>query len=1388
MTSTIASGSRSIAVGGSVIASVLITGDRAKVFRGEYVDIAQFYIDPQPIFDRVQLDRYVPRQQIEDSLDAFFSETDRGYFILEAKGGLGKTTMAAHLAKSRSYIHHFVETFPGSEGELAGVRNLAAQLALAWKLLDDSDNYVPLGSLGPDVLQSLIGRAAARRDELLPKEKIVIVIDALDEASHPASRNVFGLPRNLPRGVYVICTKRPQEVSLNISGARRIYSIKADAPDNIEELRAYLIGRAIGPKLAPKLESNEISTDSFVDTLLSKSEGIWVYVDFVLREIETDARLPSDIESLPSGLRRYFADFFGSWARRNSLAWEKYGRRVLVTLAVVQDDVSLALACRFMGIEDSSDLRRTLQQDWSPFLTRKAGREIAFSLYHGSIRDFVLGRFSASEDLMEQEETFAGELLGEASQMSSYIATCCLTNWGGLDSALARLRDEPGEEIARYGAKHLPYHLANAGRAKELHELLLLSSEGNNLWYEFKSSQNDLNQYLSQLSFARSIAVKVRTLDGVIITDAMATYVRYGLIRSSLNSIASNLPWKCIAFAIDSKAWTLERAISHAEQCEDGESRARAYFPLVQRASGRIRLQCIRAMIAAISHVSGIPKSHFESTLWIDILSEKDVDWKEGELDLCFNAIAGIGGTEDCLSALAQLCRLSIRPSLAREIMSFAATASGSGGRDLAAALSDYRTLRSQVEVRLLAIRALPIREKAKEYCDLLDQLELYEGSHLLAIALRMARQDEDYETLERNSLLPNVEQLSQKCYELCVSDDFLGKFAAEELLTLAGEKKRQLFESMILPSLFKDGSGNLANKISRIARENPEFESELVQLSGDRLWGFSAAKVFGSMLSFSTSARRQLLRMDYLSNSVLDGLIEQDRLGEFISILPDDKIDELIEAVDKFADHYTRARGLSQIALKLPRARRDVVLVCIQAADQLDDSHKIDRILSALSSHQSSDIVELAFNAARRGRDESDCIWALTQLLPHLEGADRLGCIKTAAGMLGKVRPHYSRAGLLCKFAAAVIRVLSTEEESILQAAYSNIPVTNAADDVAWLLALVKTGAIERREVRIEEALKIARDVPGWPRVGLMSDIFPYCDRRSQSGLIAELETELQLLDSSHQQYAFPKAAQFLEGELQSRMLMEIIRETPDDKLYSLDALCTVLDRRSAFELRERAISTEADQLLPHLVVALARLECFEEAFELQSSISEGRRVDALLGMVKFLNASNFGTAIELAKAVRGNDYFEQKRDKVLVAIVERMHELRLSIDALNLTDAITSLTLRVASRVQLIEALGQAMAANILNDAKAVCLATPGFYDRADINHEILKLSPAQFSNDELAALFAANLTLTESESRSACYQTIGSFVPKLSKRLSSTAAAKVFREMTRVNAWWP
>jgi len=235
------------------------------------------------------------------------------------------------------------------------------------------------------------------------------------------------------------------------------------------------------------------------------------------------------------------------------------------------------------------------------------------------------------------------------------------------------------------------------------------------------------------------------------------------------------------------------------------------------------------------------------------------------------------------------------------------------------------------------------------------------------------------------------------------------------------------------------------------------------------------------------------------------------------------------------------------------------------------------------------------------------------------------------------------------------VVKVLTAEEETILQAAYNDIPSGNSANEVAWLLALAKVGSVEQREFRIGEALRHARAVSGWPRVGLISDIIPYCDRKSQVTLKAELVSEIEVLDTGDQWYALPKATQLLDIEFQRHMCREIVRGTPDDKLYALDVLCTVLDKASAFELLERAESTEADQLLPHLVIALARLGCFAQAFEVQSRISEGGRVDALLGMVKYLNVSDIGTTIERAKTIQGNDYFQQQRDQVFAAIVER-------------------------------------------------------------------------------------------------------------------------------------
>ncbi|MBL8151545.1 MAG: hypothetical protein JNN15_16590, partial [Blastocatellia bacterium] len=68
---------------GSNVINKLIIGD-TKIFVGDYTRLKDAYIDPWPVFERVNLDEFEGRDWIISEIDEFLNNKDRGYFILEA--------------------------------------------------------------------------------------------------------------------------------------------------------------------------------------------------------------------------------------------------------------------------------------------------------------------------------------------------------------------------------------------------------------------------------------------------------------------------------------------------------------------------------------------------------------------------------------------------------------------------------------------------------------------------------------------------------------------------------------------------------------------------------------------------------------------------------------------------------------------------------------------------------------------------------------------------------------------------------------------------------------------------------------------------------------------------------------------------------------------------------------------------------------------------------------------------------------------------------------------------------------------------------------------------------------------------------------------------------
>ncbi len=223
-----ASGDRSIALGGSAIASLLVTGDNNTFFVGRWHRLADAYLNPRRLYAELDAEGFVGREWLASRVDAFISGNDRGYLIVEGDAGVGKSSFLAWLARSRGYTHHFVRLMPDAGDLAVAVRNISTQLIRAWELTEKAvGGVLPPNGDTPAFLDEVIDAAAQARDRIAPDEPIVIVVDGLDESVVPEGGNPLGLPVLLPRHVYLIASQRPVHVPLHVEVPRAVIEIVA---------------------------------------------------------------------------------------------------------------------------------------------------------------------------------------------------------------------------------------------------------------------------------------------------------------------------------------------------------------------------------------------------------------------------------------------------------------------------------------------------------------------------------------------------------------------------------------------------------------------------------------------------------------------------------------------------------------------------------------------------------------------------------------------------------------------------------------------------------------------------------------------------------------------------------------------------------------------------------------------------------------------------------------------------------------------------------------------------------------------------------------------------------------------------------------------------------
>lgn len=337
---------------------------------------------------------FVGREFLFNGIDDLLKDPDFrcGYIVIHGEPGIGKSALMSALVERRGYVHHFNIATDNITSSQAFLSNICAQLIIRYAL--DYETLPQEATHGSGFLSSLLYEIAGEEANL----PLVVLIDALDEADDtllPADANRLFLPSNLPEGVYFIVSTRPEyDYRLQVSEQEDLY-LRDDDPLNLKDVRRYIMRslEEYEDVMSARLAEWKISEEAFVEVLTEHSQGNFMYLVHVLRDIRrgrlTQAEI-GDIRKLPRGLRTYYKRHWRAMKEANSARFEHAYKPVICILAAVQEPVTVEdLASSWTDLPADEVLH--VLQDWQEFLNvdEDAAHDARYRIYHTSFQDFL---------------------------------------------------------------------------------------------------------------------------------------------------------------------------------------------------------------------------------------------------------------------------------------------------------------------------------------------------------------------------------------------------------------------------------------------------------------------------------------------------------------------------------------------------------------------------------------------------------------------------------------------------------------------------------------------------------------------------------------------------------------------------------------------------------------------------------------------------------------------------------------------------------------------------------------------------------------------------------------------------------------------------------------
>lgn len=349
---------------------------------------------------------FVGRQFVFTGIREFIGRERSGYYFVEAHPGVGKTALLAHLLMNEpGHIRHFNVLTDGVTTPEAFLRNVCAQLIGAYQL--PYEDLPERAGYDNNFLTELLERSVSvNRDG-----KVVVVIDALDEVDTVGQlpgTNPLYLPRTLPDGCVFVVTIRSdaqgRRPRLDPACPRADVTIREHDQENMDDICEFIRLRTAWPGITGYMGAHGFDADQFIGHMALKSEGNFMYLHYVLPQIEADGYLADrDIAQLPSGLTEYYADQLERMKGTDDESWFSWKLPVITVLANAEGPLTVREIAERANVGQLARVTALLKE-WLQFLNdapvTRDGRAVrAFRIFHASFKEFLLREADGESEL-----------------------------------------------------------------------------------------------------------------------------------------------------------------------------------------------------------------------------------------------------------------------------------------------------------------------------------------------------------------------------------------------------------------------------------------------------------------------------------------------------------------------------------------------------------------------------------------------------------------------------------------------------------------------------------------------------------------------------------------------------------------------------------------------------------------------------------------------------------------------------------------------------------------------------------------------------------------------------------------------------------------------------